>query len=93
MVEARTCGKIYITSIIVFWCYYTVWILVTPIIDADHSIQSLFLSREWGLLVTTGGAYLLMSCLCTMVGIILIRDKYQTRIPIVAACEADEDAD
>lgn len=76
MVEARAFGKIYIYFLVVFWCYYTVWILITPIIDADHPIQSYFIARETGLLVTTAGAYYLLSFLCTIVGIILIKDKF-----------------
>jgi dolichyl-phosphate mannosyltransferase polypeptide 2 regulatory subunit len=76
MVEARSCGKFYYTFIIVFWCYYTVWMLITPIIDADHPIQSYFFSRENGLLVTTAGAYYMLAFLFTMVGVILIKDKY-----------------
>ena len=38
MVEARTCGKIYFISIIVSWVYYSIWMLITPLIDADHPI-------------------------------------------------------
>jgi dolichol phosphate-mannose biosynthesis regulatory protein len=79
MVEARACGKIYLAVIVVFWVYYSVWILVTPLIDADHRVQSFFASRESGLLLTTVGAYGSMSYLCTFVGIVLIRDKYQTK--------------
>jgi len=91
MVEARTAGMIYLLIIAVIWCYYTVWILITPIIDADHPIQSYFFPREIGILSTTAGAYYMLSFLCTFVGIILIRDKYQQRIPIVDSTEVEED--
>ena len=57
MVEARAFGKIYLTLIIVFWLYYTTWILITPLIDEDHPIQSYFFKREDGILITTAGAY------------------------------------
>ena len=89
--EAGTFGKIYLTLIVSFWSYYTVWMLITPIIDADHPIQSYFPDRENGLLVTTAGAYFAMAYLCTITGIILIKDNFQTRKPLLDQEECFED--
>lgn len=59
------------------WAYYTFWIIVTPLIDADHPIQKLFIDRWTGLLFTTWWAYFALAFICTITGIALIRDKYQ----------------
>ncbi len=80
MVEANVIGKIYFYFLVAFWVYYTVWMLITPLIDADHPIQGYFFDRELGLLVTTAGAYFLMCGLSTMVGLVLIRDKTKATI-------------
>lgn len=31
-------GYVLLVSIIVFWVYYTVWIMVSPVIDDNHPI-------------------------------------------------------
>lgn len=68
-------GKLYMAFAGLVWVYYTVWQLVTPIVDADHPIQDLFPSRESGLLITTFCAYLSMAYIATFAGLILIFDK------------------
>jgi hypothetical protein len=45
MVEARTCGWIYLITLITIWTYYTVWMLITPLIDEDQPIHSYFPNR------------------------------------------------
>jgi hypothetical protein len=49
--------------------------LITPVIDDNHPVQDYFPDRETGLLVTTFGAYMMMSFLMTFAGVILIQDK------------------
>jgi hypothetical protein len=58
--------------------------MITPIIDADHPIQRFFIKPEYGLLVTSAASYSAMSYLCTVVGIILVRDRYQARKPPIS---------
>ena len=38
MAEATKCGAISMLIIFTIWVYYTVWILVTPLIDEEHPI-------------------------------------------------------
>ena len=76
MVEARTCGWIYLITLITIWTYYTVWMLVTPLIDEDQPIQSYFPNRESGLMITTAGAYFALAYFCTLTGIILLKDNF-----------------
>jgi dolichol phosphate-mannose biosynthesis regulatory protein len=75
MVQAKQAGYAYMSFAVSVFLYYTVWILVTPIIDSNHPVQSYFPDRESGLLVTTFGAYVFLSFLCTFAGVILINDK------------------
>ena len=63
------------TFVVSVFVYYTFWMLITPIIDNNHPVQQYFPDRESGLLVTTFGAYMLLSFICTFAGVILINDQ------------------
>lgn len=73
--EASGFGVLYMAFAVSVWIYYTVWMLVTPIVDQSHPVQEWFPDRETGLLITSYGAYLLMGLLSTMAGLILVNDK------------------
>jgi len=68
----------YATAITILWIYYSVWMLLTPVIDSNHPVQDFFPARETGLLFTTFFAYILTAYLCTFAGIILISDRAPT---------------
>lgn len=73
MVEMHTLGQTLLYSLVAFYLYYTVWIMVMPLIDEDHAAHTYFPDRNIGLTVTTLLAYMLISLIFTMSGIILIR--------------------
>ena len=61
--------------ITVAYLYYSVWILLTPLIDQDHYVQRFFpVKREHALMFTTLLGYSQMAFFFTFAGIILIRD-------------------
>jgi dolichyl-phosphate mannosyltransferase polypeptide 2 regulatory subunit len=53
MVSSRTIGAVSLVLILAFWSYYTVWILITPIVDSDHPLQNYFPDRMMGIMTTT----------------------------------------
>ena len=75
MVESRTLGTIWFTSVLIFWIYYTLWILVSPFIDNGHSLQRFFPDRKWGIVIPImlGVGYL--SVALTFVGLALVTDS------------------
>ena len=58
----------------IFYVYYTVWMLFTPLIDEDHSLQDYFPDRLFGVMGPTLLGYLLISIILTSTGIILLTD-------------------
>ena len=68
----HTLGKTCLYSLTACYLYYTVWIMVMPLIDEDHAAHAYFLDRKLGLTVTTLLAYMLISLIFTMSGCILV---------------------
>ena len=75
MVQSRTIGAVSLVLILSTWAYYTVWILVTPIVDSDHPIQNYFPDRMLGIMTTTLLGYCQIAFMLTSAGIILVRDS------------------
>lgn len=75
MLTSRTIGAVMFISISVFYAYYTIWILVTPIVDSDHPLQQYFPDRMFGIMTTTLLAYCQLAFMLTSAGIILVRDS------------------
>jgi dolichyl-phosphate mannosyltransferase polypeptide 2 regulatory subunit len=75
MVESRTIGIIWCTSIVLFWIYYTVWIIISPSIDTNHSIQKYFPERKWGIVIPILLGLGFLSIALTMIGVALINDS------------------
>mmetsp|Transcript_47496 Transcript_47496/g.107765 ORF Transcript_47496/g.107765 Transcript_47496/m.107765 type:complete len:88 (-) Transcript_47496:149-412(-) len=47
--QTQVLGALLLLSTISAFSYFVVWIIVTPLFDDDHLIQSLFPRREWAL--------------------------------------------
>jgi len=77
MVSSRTIGAVSLVIILVCYAYYTVWILITPIVDSDHPLQNYFPDRTLGIMTTTLIGYCWISFTLTSAGIILVRDSKQ----------------
>ena len=75
MVSSRTIGAVSLVIIIASWSYYTVWILVTPLVDHDHPLQDYFPDRMLGIMTTTLLGYCQIAFMLTSAGIILVRDS------------------
>lgn len=73
--ESRLKGYIWLVSLIVFWAYYTFWIMVSPFIDTTHVIQSYFPDRKWGIVIPILLGIGFLSVALTFIGIALIMDS------------------
>jgi len=74
MSSARCCGLVSLTLMLTAYLYYTVWILVMPLVDETHAMQSYFPDRMWSIYTTTLLAYCQIAFMFTFVGIVLIKD-------------------
>ena len=75
MVEAKVYGTIWMIAIIVSWVYYTVWIMVSPLIDNTHPIQDYFPERKWGIHIPIFIGVIFIVFALTFVGIALIKES------------------
>ena len=72
MVDRRFVAIIVLILTWVFFAYYTVWILVTPLLDDDIWMQDYFPDRMYGIMPTSLLAYLILAYVFTFSGIALI---------------------
>ena len=77
MVEQRALGLLMAVIATTLYLYYTVWMLMTPFIDADHSLQDYFPDRMYGVMGPTLFGYLLISVCFTTMGIVLVNDSQE----------------
>ena len=75
MVESKTLGILWFTSVFIFWIYYTVWILFSPFIDDGHPIQKYFPERKWGIVIPILLGIGFLTIALTFIGIALINDS------------------
>jgi len=75
MVTSRTFGILTLTTALACYSYYTIWILVMPMVDEDHPLQDYFPDRMIGIMFTTLLGYGQIAFMLTVAGIILVRDS------------------
>ena len=82
MVDKRFVAIIVLILTWVFFAYYTVWILVTPLLDDDIWMQDYFPDRMYGIMPTSLLAYLILAYVFTFSGIALISaDRNKSPLP------------
>ena len=76
MVESRTLGTLWFVSVLAFWLYYTLWIVISPFVDPSLGFQRYFPDRKWGIVIPIllGVGYLCVAL--TFVGLALVADSY-----------------
>ena len=75
MVEQKTIGLISTVLLIVGYIYFTVWVMITPLIDEDQSIQAYFPERKWAFIVPIYSGCVFLSLVLTFTGLALIFEK------------------
>ena len=61
--------------LVTFYVYFTMWVIVTPLIDKDEAIQSYFPSRKWAFIVPIYSGCVFLSLALTFTGLALINEK------------------
>ena len=77
MAEARFYGTIGLLVTFGFWIYYTIWIVVSPMIDREHAIQQYFPDRKWGIVIPIIVGIVFLAATLTFAGIALLEDSKQ----------------
>ena len=75
MVESKTAGLIWFVSVIIFWIYYTFWMLISPFIDVNLPIQKYFPERQWGIAVPIFLGVGFLTFALTLTGLALVSDS------------------
>lgn len=72
--ETRSLAIIWFVGTLSFWIYYTMWIMVSPLIDANHSFQNYFPDRKWGIVIPIMLGVGVLVITLTFAGIALLMD-------------------
>ena len=59
----------------VIFIYYTLWVVVTPFVDADHPLQQYFPERQWAIILPTGAFICVVAAAGTFIGLVMIKSK------------------
>ena len=57
------------------YAYFTMWIMITPLIDKDEPIQAYFPHRKWAFIVLVYAGCVFLSLVLTFTGLALIFEK------------------
>ncbi|KAG4096353.1 dolichol phosphate-mannose biosynthesis regulatory [Neocallimastix lanati (nom. inval.)] len=47
--ETKTGGSVFLICSIIFFIYYTLWVIILPFVDEGHIMKSFFPSYEWAI--------------------------------------------
>mmetsp|Transcript_1364 Transcript_1364/g.2412 ORF Transcript_1364/g.2412 Transcript_1364/m.2412 type:complete len:93 (-) Transcript_1364:163-441(-) len=73
--EQKTIGLILTILTVTFYVYFSVWVLVTPMIDGGEKIQDYFPERKWAFIVPIYTGCVFLSLVLTFTGLALIYEK------------------
>ncbi|NP_001186093.1 dolichol phosphate-mannose biosynthesis regulatory protein [Gallus gallus] len=62
---------------LILFVYYTLWIIVLPFIDSDHSIHQYFLPREYAVIIPVVAGLLLL----LFIGVFIMVVMWKSRKP------------
>ncbi|XP_010719132.1 dolichol phosphate-mannose biosynthesis regulatory protein [Meleagris gallopavo] len=62
---------------LILFVYYTLWIIVLPFIDSDHSIHRYFLPREYAVIIPMVAGLLLL----LFIGVFIMVVMWKSRKP------------
>jgi threonine/homoserine/homoserine lactone efflux protein len=51
MVWSPLASTVHLAAALLLWLYFTLWIVVSPLVDAGHPVQQWFPQRFWALVV------------------------------------------
>ena len=75
MAEASLVGFIWLLLSFIVWVYFTIWLMITPFIDDNHSFNNYFPERKWGIIVPIMIGIIFLTFVFTLAGIALMSEK------------------
>lgn len=75
MYSQKVIGLISTILICTFYVYFTMWVMITPLIDKDEAIQAYFPHRKWAFIVPIYSGCVFLSLALTFTGLALINEK------------------
>lgn len=74
MASDRAFGAGLLAFSVVFFAYYSVWVLLTPFAPDDHFINRFFLPRHFAILLPALAGVLLVSIVLIFVGYVMLNN-------------------
>ena len=75
MYSQKVIGLISTILICTSYVYFTMWVMITPLIDKDEAIQAYFPHRKWAFIVPIYSCCVFLSLVLTFTGLALIYEK------------------
>ena len=75
MITQKVIGMVSTIILCTCYVYFTMWVMVTPLIDKDEAIQAYFPSRKWAFIVPIYSGCVFLSLALTFTGLALINEK------------------
>lgn len=75
MSSQKVIGLISTILICTLYVYFTMWVMITPLIDKDEAIQAYFPHRKWAFIVPIYSGCVFLSLVLTFTGLALIYEK------------------
>ena len=75
MVNQRTFGCISTFILVSSYLYFTIWVMITPLIHQGESFHNYFPERKWAFIVPIYSGCVFLSLVLTFTGLALIYEK------------------
>ncbi|XP_049385947.1 dolichol-phosphate mannose synthase subunit 2-like [Solanum stenotomum] len=63
-----------LTSLSIF-TYYTLWVIILPLVDSNHFVPKYFLPQEYAILISVYAAMALICFLSICIGYVMLESK------------------
>ncbi|KAI9917519.1 hypothetical protein PsorP6_012424 [Peronosclerospora sorghi] len=74
-VSDQVVGLVMLAISIIFYVYYSIWVLLTPFIDEDHPVQQVFMPYHYAISIPAVLLVLLFSGAATFIGLVMIKSQ------------------
>ncbi|KAG7380782.1 hypothetical protein PHYPSEUDO_006783 [Phytophthora pseudosyringae] len=71
----KAAGLVLLAISVIVYVYYSMWVLLTPFIDAGHPIQRFFLPYHYAISIPAVLLVLLFSGAATFIGMVMIKSQ------------------
>ena len=71
----RTCGILLMLVSTALFAFFTMWVIIMPMVDADHPLQQFFPDRYYGLLIPFLIGAIFLTITTSFIGIVLAQSQ------------------